>query len=116
MATNKKKILITKMDLAAGRALLHARDDIELVEFPNMISQADFNAKLKEHAPVHGIALGGTRLPARRDGRVAGDGGGGAHRRRLRRGGGAGTDGAPRAADGGRHGEFAPRWRSMRST
>jgi D-3-phosphoglycerate dehydrogenase len=27
-----------------------------------MISQADFNAKLKEHAPVHGVALGGTRF------------------------------------------------------
>ena len=35
---------------------------VELVEFPNMISQADFNAKLKEHAPVHGVALGGTRF------------------------------------------------------
>jgi D-3-phosphoglycerate dehydrogenase len=27
-----------------------------------MISQADFNARLKEHAPVHGVALGGTRF------------------------------------------------------
>jgi D-3-phosphoglycerate dehydrogenase len=62
MATNKKKILITESMSQQGRALLHARDDIELVEFPNMISQADFNAKLKEHAPVHGVALGGTRF------------------------------------------------------
>src|SRR5947208_7469680 len=43
-----------------GRALLDARDDIELVEFPNMISARDFEAKLREHAPVHGVALGGT--------------------------------------------------------
>lgn len=62
MATNKKKIFITESMSQQGRALLHARDDIELVEFPNMISQADFNIKLKEHAPVHGVALGGTRF------------------------------------------------------
>jgi D-3-phosphoglycerate dehydrogenase / 2-oxoglutarate reductase len=62
MATNKKKILVTESMSQQGRALLNARDDIELVEFPNMISQADFNAKLKEHAPVHGVALGGTRF------------------------------------------------------
>ena len=62
MATNKKKILVTESMSQQGRALLNARDDIDLVEFPNMISQADFNAKLKEHAPVHGVALGGTRF------------------------------------------------------
>jgi len=62
MATNKKKILVTESMSQQGRKLLHARDDIELIEFPNMISQADFNAKLKEHAPVHGVALGGTRF------------------------------------------------------
>jgi D-3-phosphoglycerate dehydrogenase len=62
MATNKKKIFVTESMSQQGRSLLHARDDIELVEFPNMISQADFNAKLKEHAPVHGVALGGTRF------------------------------------------------------
>lgn len=62
MATNKKKIFVTESMSQQGRALLDARDDIDLVEFPNMISQADFNAKLKEHAPVHGVALGGTRF------------------------------------------------------
>ena len=62
MATNKKKIFVTESMSQPGRALLHARDDIELVEFPNMISQKDFEAKLKEHAPVHGVALGGTRF------------------------------------------------------
>jgi D-3-phosphoglycerate dehydrogenase len=62
MATNKKKIFITESMSQQGRALLDARDDIDLVEFPNMISQADFNARLKEHAPVHGVALGGTRF------------------------------------------------------
>ena len=62
MATNKKKIFVTESMSQQGRALLHARDDIELVEFPNMISARDFEAKLKEHAPVHGVALGGTRF------------------------------------------------------
>jgi D-3-phosphoglycerate dehydrogenase / 2-oxoglutarate reductase len=62
MATNKKKIFVTETMSPQGRALLNARDDIDLVEFPNMISQADFNAKLSEHAPVHGVALGGTRF------------------------------------------------------
>ena len=62
MATNKKKILVTESMSNQGRALLNARDDIELVEFPNMISAKDFEAKLREHAPVHGVALGGTRF------------------------------------------------------
>src|SRR5258706_8036248 len=62
MATNKKKIFVTESMSQQGRVLLDARDDIELVEFPNMISAKDFEAKLKEHAPVHGVALGGTRF------------------------------------------------------
>ena len=62
MASNKKKILITQTMAAGGRALLTARDDIELVEFPNMISAPDFEALLKQHAPVHGVALGATRF------------------------------------------------------
>jgi D-3-phosphoglycerate dehydrogenase len=60
MATNKKKILVTESMSQQGRALLHARDDIELIEFPNMISAKDFEAMLKEQAPVHGVALGAT--------------------------------------------------------
>jgi phosphoglycerate dehydrogenase-like enzyme len=31
-------------------------------EFPNMISARDFEAMLKQQAPVHGVALGGTRF------------------------------------------------------
>jgi len=62
MASNKKKIFITESFSQAGRILLGDRDDIELVEFPNMISDVDFQAKLREHAPVHGVALGGTRF------------------------------------------------------
>jgi len=62
MATNKKKILITESFSPKGRALLRERDDIEMVEFPNMISAADFATMLREHAPVHGVALGATRF------------------------------------------------------
>src|SRR5260370_9167272 len=60
MATNKKKIFITESMSQQGRALLRERDDIEIVEFPNMVSAKDFEALLREQAPVHGVALGGT--------------------------------------------------------
>src|SRR5271170_2478977 len=62
MATNKKKILVTESFSQKGRALLKERDDVEMVEFPNMISAKDFEAMLKAQAPVHGVALGGTRF------------------------------------------------------
>jgi len=62
MASNKKKIFITQTMALGGRALLRERDDIELVEFPNLISASDFEALLKAHAPVHGVALGATRF------------------------------------------------------
>jgi D-3-phosphoglycerate dehydrogenase len=62
MTTNKKKIFITQTMAPCGRALLTERDDIELVEFPNLISSPDFEALLTQHAPVHGVALGATRF------------------------------------------------------
>ena len=62
MAPNKKKILVTESLSRPGRALLNARDDIELVEFPNMISAEDFQAMLRAQAPVHGVALGATKF------------------------------------------------------
>jgi D-3-phosphoglycerate dehydrogenase len=62
MATNKKKIFITESMSQPGRALFKERDDIELIEFPNMISAVDFETMLKQQAPVHGVALGGTRF------------------------------------------------------
>jgi D-3-phosphoglycerate dehydrogenase / 2-oxoglutarate reductase len=62
MATNKKKLFITESMSMPGRALLRERGDLELVEFPNLISAGDFEAMLKAHAPVHGVALGATRF------------------------------------------------------
>src|SRR4051812_35400273 len=62
MATNKKKIFVTETMSQQGRALLRERDDIELIEFPNLISAKDFETMLKAQAPVHGVALGATRF------------------------------------------------------
>ena len=62
MATNKKKIFVTQNFSPGARALLNARDDVELVEFPNLITATDFQAMLAQHAPVHGVALGATRF------------------------------------------------------
>src|SRR6202158_1176579 len=62
MATKKKKIFVTESMSQPGRVLLSARDDIELVEFPNMISAGDFEAMLTAQAQVPGVALGGTRF------------------------------------------------------
>ena len=60
--SNKKKIFVTQTLSPKARTLLTERDDIELVEFPNLISAKDFAAMLKQHAPVHGVALGATRF------------------------------------------------------
>src|SRR5580698_8637733 len=62
MATNKKKILITESFSPKGRELFKDRDDIELIEFPNLISAKDFVVLLAAQAPVHGVALGATRF------------------------------------------------------
>jgi D-3-phosphoglycerate dehydrogenase len=62
MATNKKKILVTETLSPRGRSVLQERDDIELIEFPNLISAKDFEALLTAQAPVHGVALGATRF------------------------------------------------------
>src|ERR1700680_1245262 len=62
MPTNKKKIFVTESMSQQGRAVLRQRDDMELIEFPNMISARDFEAMLRAQAPVHGVALGATRF------------------------------------------------------
>jgi len=64
MATNKKKLLIVETLSPGGWALLREREDIEAIEFPNTISAPDFNEMLRQHAPVNGVALGGTAFGA----------------------------------------------------
>jgi D-3-phosphoglycerate dehydrogenase len=46
----------------AGREILAARPDVEAVPFPNMIAEAEYQAILKQHAPVHATILGGTKF------------------------------------------------------
>jgi D-3-phosphoglycerate dehydrogenase len=62
MTTNKKKLLITESMSPQGWELFNARDDIETVEFSNLISAADFSVLIAAQAPVHGVALGATRF------------------------------------------------------
>ncbi len=62
MASNKTKFLITESMSQQGWSLFRERGDVEAVEFDNMISASDFDALLKRHAPVHGVALGATRF------------------------------------------------------
>jgi D-3-phosphoglycerate dehydrogenase len=62
MTTNKKKLLITESFSQQGRALFRDRGDIEVIDFPNMISAPDFEKLLQQQAPVHGVALGATRF------------------------------------------------------
>lgn len=64
MATNKKKLLIVETLSPGGWALFQERSDIEAIRFPNTISAPDFNAMLREHAPVNGVALGATGFGA----------------------------------------------------
>ncbi len=64
-ATNKKKFLVVETMAPAALALFAERGDIEFVEFPNTISKADFEALLRQHAPVHGVSLGATAFGER---------------------------------------------------
>jgi D-3-phosphoglycerate dehydrogenase len=62
MASNKKRVLLTESMSRSGRDLLTERGDVEIVGFPNTISEAAFQALLAERAPVNGVALGGTKF------------------------------------------------------
>jgi D-3-phosphoglycerate dehydrogenase len=62
--TNRKTLLIVESMAPGGWELFRARDDIAAIEFPNTISKDDFNAMLRQHAPVNGVALGATRFGA----------------------------------------------------
>lgn len=61
-ATNKKKVLVTDTFSPSALAVLRERSDIETLTFPNLITKEDFNAFLKQNAPVHAVALGATRF------------------------------------------------------
>ncbi len=60
MTTNRKKLLIVETMPEDGLALFRERGDIDAIAFSNAISVADFDKLLRQHAPVHGVALGAT--------------------------------------------------------
>ena len=62
MATNRKRILVPNVMGEGGRNLLIARDDIEVVPFPNTTSSNGFHAFLREGGEVNGVILGLTRF------------------------------------------------------
>ena len=64
MATNKKKVLFTDSMGRLGREVLAKRDDVEAIPFPYVLTGPDYQALLKQHAPVSAVILGGTRFGA----------------------------------------------------
>ncbi|MBS0242587.1 MAG: hydroxyacid dehydrogenase [Proteobacteria bacterium] len=60
MATNKKKVLYTDSMGKAGIEILKARGDVEAIPFNYFMKGAEYQALLKQHAPVHAVILGGT--------------------------------------------------------
>ncbi len=59
---SRKRVLIAHILGAKGKQMLHERDDIEVVEFPNTIEQGQFQALLESFDAVHGVILGLTRF------------------------------------------------------
>ncbi|MDH3582000.1 MAG: hydroxyacid dehydrogenase [Hyphomicrobiales bacterium] len=62
MATNLKRILATESLSPAGRSVIDARDDIEMVHFPHHLTGEDFQKRMREVAPVHAVILGASRF------------------------------------------------------
>jgi D-3-phosphoglycerate dehydrogenase / 2-oxoglutarate reductase len=62
VASNKKRVLVPQFLGKAGVDVLKAREDVDMVTFPNMISSEDFNALLRQHDEVNGAILGLTRF------------------------------------------------------
>jgi D-3-phosphoglycerate dehydrogenase / 2-oxoglutarate reductase len=62
VATNRKRLLVPNVMGEGGRKLLIARDDVEVVPFPNTISSSDFHALMQAGGDVNGVILGLTRF------------------------------------------------------
>jgi len=60
MATNKKTVLYTDSMGTNGIDILKARGDVEAIPFNYFMKGVEFQALLKEHAPVHAAILGAT--------------------------------------------------------
>ena len=64
MATNMKRVFVTASLSPHGHAVFAERDDVEVRDFPHQLTGADFQAALREAAPVHGFILGATSMTA----------------------------------------------------
>jgi len=62
VASNKKRVLVPHLLGKAGSDLLKAREDVDVVVFPNMITSEDFNTLLRQHDEVNGVILGLTQF------------------------------------------------------
>ena len=60
MTTNKKRVLYTDSMGTNGIEILRARDDVEAIPFNYFMKGAEYQALLKEKAPVAAVILGGT--------------------------------------------------------
>lgn len=60
--TNKKRVLHTDTMGKSGIEILKKREDVEAIPFSNFISPADYQALLRQHAPVAAVILGATRF------------------------------------------------------
>ncbi|WP_085582293.1 MULTISPECIES: hydroxyacid dehydrogenase [unclassified Pseudomonas] len=61
---SKKRVLVAHILGDEGKRMLRERDDIEVVEFHNIIEQGRFQALLESFDAVHGVILGLTKFGA----------------------------------------------------
>ena len=54
----KKRLLVAHILGQSGKDILAAREDVEVIEFPNTIDQQEFRALLAAQPAVHGVILG----------------------------------------------------------
>lgn len=64
MTTNRKRVFHTDTMGKAGLEVLRKREDVEAIPFSNFISPSDYQALLKQNAPVAAVILGATRFGA----------------------------------------------------
>lgn len=62
MSTNKKRVLYTSSMARPGVEILMKRDDVEAISFPYTMTGPEYQALLKQHAPVAAVILGATRF------------------------------------------------------
>lgn len=61
-SASKKRVLVADILGDVGKRILQERRDVQLIEFPNTVSQEEFQKILVLHGEVHGVILGLTRF------------------------------------------------------